>query len=536
MVGFNFNKKTTKLYTQIIFLFFFIVGILSVKNYGISYDELEYRQQGFVVLNYLGKKFAPNTSKKIIEDRGLNYISIEKYFGDNPNNYKIHHTIYAFLEFIFFKDSDKYTVFKFRHYLNFVMSFCLVLILYKILRFNFNRTISIIGCLAFVLSPRIFANFFYNPNDIWSAFSLASCLYFLLKLIKKNDIKYIFLFSAALVFAINIRYVNIYIYPLFFLFLVFNHIKNRPLLIKNIFFQIISFVSFLYLVTPDLWINPSQILLKIFGQSTFNVHNPKIMFDGKLIHSNNLPWYYLIKWFGITTPIVILVLGALGIIFSLYKTSIREIVKKKVILSQCNFILILLLFVPIFAFTILQPALFNGWRHFYFIYIFYIYFFCYALYTISLINFNNSVKKIILLFIFILSIIQIPWMIKNHPYQNVYFNFLAKNNAKKFELDYWGLSNLESLRYLINNEFSNFPITVSSFNDRSRIDFAYLMLSEIEKRKIKLGKFNDKRTQFFISNINNGLNISDYESLGLIVYKEFMIDGTVINKILKRDE
>lgn len=183
---FKLQTKYQKNLVKFSFLIFFTIGLFSVKDYGISYDELEYRQQGFVVLNYLGKKFLPNTSKKIIEDRSLNYISIEKYFEDSPNNYKIHHTIYAFLEFVFFKNSDKYTVFKFRHYLNFIMSFCLVLILYKILRFNFNRTISILGCFAFVLSPRIFANFFYNPNDIWSTFSLASCLYFLLKLLKKK--------------------------------------------------------------------------------------------------------------------------------------------------------------------------------------------------------------------------------------------------------------------------------------------------------------------------------------------------------------
>ena len=177
---FKIQKEYQKIIVKFLFFIFFIIGLFSVKDYGISYDELEYRHQGFVVLNDLGKKFLPNTSKKIIDDRGLNFISTEKYFESSTNNARIQHTIYAFLEFLFFKNSEKYTVFKFRHYLNFIMSFCLILIVYKILRFNFNRTISIIGCLAFVLSPRIFANFFYNPNDIWSAFSLATCLYFLL--------------------------------------------------------------------------------------------------------------------------------------------------------------------------------------------------------------------------------------------------------------------------------------------------------------------------------------------------------------------
>ena len=44
-------------------------------------------------------------------------------------------------------------------------------------------------------------------------------------------------------------------------------------------------------------------------------------------------------------------------------------------------------------------------------------------------------------------------MIKNHPFQNVYFNFLAGNNVeKKFEIDYWGLSNKQAFEYILENE------------------------------------------------------------------------------------
>ena len=38
---------------QLLLLFSFaLTGISITKDYGISYDELEYRQQGFVVLNW----------------------------------------------------------------------------------------------------------------------------------------------------------------------------------------------------------------------------------------------------------------------------------------------------------------------------------------------------------------------------------------------------------------------------------------------------------------------------------------------------
>jgi len=45
------------------------------------------------------------------------------------------------------------------------------------------------------------------------------------------------------------------------------------------------------------------------------------------------------------------------------------------------------------------------------------------------------------------------WMWNAHPYQNVYFNFIAPSNWRdQFEGDYWGLSNLEGLQFILSND------------------------------------------------------------------------------------
>lgn len=95
MIDFILNKKITKLFIQAILVIFFIIGIISAKNYGISYDELEYRQQGFIVLNHIAKKIFPKKTAQIKKERNLNYPSFDEYFGDIKNNFKIQHTIYA---------------------------------------------------------------------------------------------------------------------------------------------------------------------------------------------------------------------------------------------------------------------------------------------------------------------------------------------------------------------------------------------------------------------------------------------------------
>ena len=42
------------------------------------------------------------------------------------------------------------------------------------------------------------------------------------------------------------------------------------------------------------------------------------------------------------------------------------------------------------------------------------------------------------------------WIIKNHPYQYTYFNFIIKEkNLRNFELDYYGVSNLDLLKNII---------------------------------------------------------------------------------------
>ena len=73
-------------------------------------------------------------------------------------------------------------------------------------------------------------------------------------------------------------------------------------------------------------------------------------------------------------------------------------------------------------------------------------------------------------------------MLRNHPYQNVYFNFLAGKNIKsKFELDYWGLSYREGLQYILDNDpATNIKISV---DDNSGIA-AQQILKPLERQRL----------------------------------------------------
>ncbi len=519
-----------KLIQKLLFIIFIFFGLLSAKDYNISYDELEYRQQGFIVLNHLGKKFFPEKTNQIIKNKNLDYTDLDNYFINDTNHFKVHHTFLATLEYIFHKNSSKSVVFNFRHAINFIFSSLLIILLYKLLRFNFNRSSSSIGIILFILSPRIYANFFFNPNDIMSMLSLVGSLFYLFRIIKKNKTVDYILFSIFIVFSFNIRFTNLYIYPLLIFSLLY--ISNFRLLnfpYKKFLLHIISAIILLYLITPNLWIDPNPIhLLKGFlSQVNFTAHDPVIMFLGSNISSSDVPFYYLLLWIIISSPVFVLILFFVGMLIYIRKLILNDLYKsfKENIYGILIFYFI---FTPIFGYIIFKPEIFNGWRHFYFIYIGIIFFSTYTIQEIQ--NKKNIFINLAFIVLFSLNTVFIlNWSFKNHPYQNLFFNSLSKKYANNFELDYWGLSNLEALNYLLDKEKGK--IYVSQYNDRSRIDFSYLMINKNDQKRIEL---NTENSKYWISNINSGLRDKDYENLGYKIIHKIFVDDFTINRILTK--
>ena len=79
----NFNIKNT----TIIFYFFFIfivIGLTSIKDYGVSSDEYNSRLKGFITLNYLGEKISPAITAKFKKDKNFTKLHETrkiKYYG-----------------------------------------------------------------------------------------------------------------------------------------------------------------------------------------------------------------------------------------------------------------------------------------------------------------------------------------------------------------------------------------------------------------------------------------------------------------------
>ena len=131
----------------------------------------------------------------------------------------------------------------------------MIIFFYKTLRLNFSREISMIGSAFFLINPRIYPDFFYNPNDIWFSFFLVLCIYNSLIFFKKKSLIYFLILPILISLAINVRIIGIYIYFIFlliFLFKCVNKAKEYLKILKYLGLQIIILILSLYLSLRDI--------------------------------------------------------------------------------------------------------------------------------------------------------------------------------------------------------------------------------------------------------------------------------------------
>ena len=114
---------------------------------------------------------------------------------------------------------------------------------------------------------------------------------------------------------------------------------------------------------------------------------------------------------------------------------------------------------PLVAVIVLNSALYDGWRHMYFIYAPFLLIAMTGFETVLGIMKQGRTGRerratIFIAAVIVLGLITTSYqMTRNHPFQNVYFNILVgKNGGRLFELDYWGLSFRQGLEYIVKND------------------------------------------------------------------------------------
>jgi hypothetical protein len=473
----------------LIYLVFFSISLLSFKDFGISIDEWEIRVNGFVNLKYIWLTLFNTVPVKLEQIMEIPELSI--YYGTHGVYFAI---LISSIEYIF-NIQDEQKVYFISHFINHLIFLLANFYFFLIIKNRFNSFVyGIFGSLFLFLSPRIFAESFYNSKDILFLSMFIINIYYATIFLKSPTLKNSIFLSIATALAIDMRIMGLILIPIVLFFIYVKFSKNK---IKNFLFYtpVYILLSFFLIILfwPYLWSNPFNNLIEVFTiMSNYGFRwGGYNLYFGEYILGSNLPWHYTFVWIFITTPILYLLLFIYGFFNITLRTTKRFLnINNK---SQLNDLIsgdnelsdlfhYLIFAIPIFLVISLNSTLYDGWRHLYFIYPSLLYISLKGLYLINLMFFKNkNLKTFIFIIPFLVFIIY--EMTVYHPHQNVYFNFLAgKNIHKNFENDYWGISNKQAFEFLLINERKNSiyigsagPISLEnskkilSSNDRDRL-------------------------------------------------------------------
>jgi hypothetical protein len=464
---FKWLKK--ELIPIVFFSIYLIIGLYIFDDYGVGWDESLSIRNGIINCFEINKKL----NYIILPESKVNELIEKSGFSDKINDVKdfeynylgaINEIILLVPVIITKNYNDSHNIIYIRHLMIFLIFWISAIFFYKIIYDRYkSQLFSIIGCSFLILSPRIFADSFYNSKDIVLLSFVIIAIYFSIRFFKKNNIKYAIICALFSAIVVDIRILGIYLPVLVVLFLLIILLKKHNELKLNSFYPLISFLILLFLYIYIFWAylwdgNPISKFLEAINVVSRIGYHPDILYMGKVINSAYLPWHYSFIWIFLTTPVIYTLLFFVGLYF---------IIKKGIKIDNwfinndllVDIFLLLCVIVPLISIISLHSVLYNGWRHLYFVHVGLILTSIHGAYNLNnLLNGKKIFKgliqgSIILYLTYILTV-----MIKLHPHQMLYFNVISHKTAfENFDYDYWGLTYRKGYEKLLsyNNESSS---------------------------------------------------------------------------------
>jgi len=469
----------------ILFVAFLITGIFIYTDYGISWDEPVSRvDNGIINYNYI----TSGDYKSLIEGN-------EKYHGPS---FEI---ALVFAEKIFGLNGS-IEIYHMRHLLTFLLFAVSVLFFYRLcLTYYKTRWLAVIGSAFLILSPRIFADAFYNSKDLALLSFFIINIYTAVRLLERPTFGNALLNAFISALTIDVRILGVIIPAFTCLILLINWIRDkdqrRKITFSTILF-VVSLAAFIILFWPVLWRHPVDNFLYALAEMSHYHWGGSVLYMGKSILATNLPWHYLPVWILITTPLLYIFLFCVGLFLI-----VKKLVTNRTI-SVFDSLNIWIIIIPILMVVALNSVVYDGWRHVYFIFPSMLFIAIggleYLQYKLiksreGLIYFQSG---IIAYCAYITGV-----MIYLHPYEHVYFNRFAGSSLKEikqnYEVDYWGLSFIEGLKYIVHHDPSK-HIQIS-YIDATVLFNAYL-LSDEEQSRLSFTK-ETQGSDYFLSDYRN---------------------------------
>ncbi len=373
-----------------------------------------------------------------------------------------------------------------------------------------DRRYGVLASLMLLLSPRFFAEMTYNHKDLAQMTLWLGLLYFTLMWMKHRKFRWAVALGVVAGFAINMRFaaaMGYFVCGVVYCVAIFVVDKRRENLKREIWQGIASIATclvVLFLITPGCWQGLHKYIYYCLTQATSFPWRGVIFFGGEIYSATELPRWYLPATIALTIPLIFVPLFLLGNATTLFGIRKDESTGKKRVFFKfdLNFILVLAMtYFPVLTYLIMKPVIYNGWRHYYFLYGFILIWatlgFRYLLrlckrYWVALSAGAMTAQLVAMCLVIVLT----------HPYQFSYYNILAGIHPEnRYEMDYWGVSGKDALIALVDEEFSGSTITITGLESScdSILDRAIFVLPDEYKQKIEFVQTRDEADYVFVN-------------------------------------
>lgn len=532
------NRKARAWCLGLFFLCWFALGISIYKQYGISWDETIERTTGVVSVNYLGDLFHLDSIRGSQTLSKFRHFELETY----PDRFfgALFGVVSVLLERALHigEGWNERQIFQFRHLLTFLVVLAGGFAIFRLSERRFKDwRIGLLTLTFFIVSPRFFAESFYNNKDLvfLAAFAIATnCM---IGLALRPQWTSAVLAALASGIVIDIRVTGIILPVMTLTLLGLRAIKgenNWGATVKSIAIYLLVLTITIVIMWPWLWGAPLTRFLEAVTAFSRWVRSDSILFFmGQYIRSTQLPWEYAPIWIAVTTPLLYLstfFIGALSTVASVVRNRLSpwktpEQLQDLIFLGICC--------CPVLAVIFLHSVIYDGWRHLYFIYPALLLLATKGCLIIWKWAYQKSFLRVCALLALLGSLCSTSlWMVHAHPLQNVYFNLLVGSNWKsKFDVDYWGLANRTALEYILKHDER--PVIKVFAGSDMDLTIGSTILKPSERERIKVVSSLDQADYILTNYRANSTNYGDGKHPFTLAY-EIVISGETIESIYRR--
>jgi Dolichyl-phosphate-mannose-protein mannosyltransferase len=414
-----------------------VIAALTFRDYGLGWDDYTHAQYGDLLLKLYSSGFA--------DRRALSFVNLYAYGGG-----------FDIVAALAAKVSG-FDLFETRRLVGAIVGVVGLAVTWRLGRRVAGPTAGLIALLLLATCPLYYGHMFMNPKDAPFAVAMTVLLLGSVRIFEEYpapSAPSAVLFGVGLGLTIGTRVMGgLTLFPFLAAFGLFifhdvrlSHPRKAFGRASQFVFALIPALIIGYAVMAVIWpwsvVSPLNPLRAVAYFSHFFEKPWKEMFDGTLLSVPDMPRTYVPQLFALEMPEILLALGLGGVAGGFVAATRRDVpIDRRAILV----FLAAAVIVPV-AFTVaLKPAMYNGIRHFVFV--------TPPLAVLGgvagawiierLRDRQQALGAAAAIALVAGLVLPVKEMIRLHPYQYTYFNWLAggvRANDDRYMLDYWGLA------------------------------------------------------------------------------------------------